>query len=39
MLRWIYIQLIWLHPAPFRWRFGDDMLDDFDRAALRDTPR
>ena len=32
MLRWLYIQLIWLHPAPFRWRFGDDMLDDFDRA-------
>jgi hypothetical protein len=39
MLRWLYIQLIWLHPAPFRWRFGDDMLDDFDRAALRDKPR
>jgi hypothetical protein len=35
MLRWLYIQLIWLHPATFRWRFGDDMLDDFDRAALR----
>src|SRR5687768_3692026 len=39
MLRWLYIQLIWLHPAPFRWRFGDDMLDDFDRAALRDQLR
>jgi uncharacterized protein (TIGR03435 family) len=39
MLRWLYIQLIWLHPAPFRWRFGDDMLDDFDRARLRDKPR
>jgi hypothetical protein len=39
MLRWLYIQFIWLHPAPFRWRFGDDMLDDFDRAALRDKPR
>lgn len=39
MLRWLYIQLIWLHPAPFRWRFGDDMLDDFDRAPLRDKPR
>ena len=39
MLRWLYIQLIWLHPAPFRWRFGDDMLDDFDRAALRSRPR
>jgi hypothetical protein len=35
MLRWLYIQLIWLHPAPFRWRFGDDMLDDFERAANR----
>src|SRR4051812_48079871 len=39
MLRWLYIRLIWLHPAPFRWRFGDDMLDDFDRAMLRDKPR
>jgi hypothetical protein len=39
MLRWLYIQLIWLHPAPFRWRFGDDMLDDFDRSALRAKPR
>ena len=39
MVRWLYIQLIWLHPAPFRWRFGDDMLDDFDRAALRDKPQ
>ena len=35
MLRWLYIQLIWLHPAPFRWRFGDDMLDDFDLAPNR----
>jgi EF hand len=35
MLRWLYIQFIWLHPAPFRWRFGDDMLDDFDRASNR----
>jgi len=35
MLRWLYIQLIWLHPASFRWRFGDDMLDDFDRARRR----
>ena len=35
MLRWLYIQFIWLHPAPFRWRFGDDMLDDFDRAPNR----
>jgi hypothetical protein len=39
MPRWLYIQLIRLHPAPFRWRFGDDMLDDFDRAGLRDKPR
>jgi len=39
MLRWLYIQLIWLHPAPFRWRFGDDMLDDFDRAPNRVKPR
>jgi len=39
MLRWLYIQFIWLHPAPFRWRFGDDMLDDFDRAPFRDKPR
>jgi hypothetical protein len=39
MLRWLYIQLIRLHPAPFRWRFGDDMLDDFDRSALRAKPR
>ncbi len=39
MLRWLYIQLIWLHPAPFRWRFGDDMLDDFDRSVLRAKPR
>jgi hypothetical protein len=39
MLRWLYIQLIWLHPAPFRWQFGDDMLDDFDRSTLRAKPR
>ena len=35
MLRWLYIQLIWLHPAPFRWRFGDQMLDIFDGAVRR----
>jgi len=35
MLRWLYIQLIWLHPAPFRWRFGDQMLDIFDGARRR----
>ena len=39
MLRWLYIHLIWLHPAPFRWRFGDDMLDDFVRAPGRAKPR
>jgi hypothetical protein len=39
MLRWLYIQLIWLHPAQFRWRFGDDMLDDFDRSTSRAKPR
>ena len=39
MLRWLYIQLIWMHPAPWRWQFGDDMLDDFDRSALRAKPR
>ena len=39
MLRWLYIQLLWLHPPPFRRRFGDDMLDDFDRARPRDRPR
>ena len=39
MLRWLYIQLIWLHPAPFRWRFGDDMLEDFDSAPFRNKPR
>jgi len=39
MVRWLYIQLIWLHPAPFRWRFGDDMLDDFDRAPDGARPR
>ena len=35
MLRWLYIQLIWLHPAPFRWRFGDQMLDIFEGAATQ----
>ena len=35
MLRWLYIQLIWLHPAPFRWQFGDQMLEIFDGAARR----
>ncbi len=35
MLRWLYIQLIWLHPAPFRWRFGDQMLDIFEGSGRR----
>ncbi|HEV2447383.1 MAG TPA: hypothetical protein VGS58_15740 [Candidatus Sulfopaludibacter sp.] len=39
MLRRLYLRLIWLHPAPFRWRFGGDMLDDFDRAPWRARPR
>jgi len=39
MLRWLYIRLIWLHPVLFRRRFGDEMLDDFDRTGLRDIPR
>jgi hypothetical protein len=33
MLRWLYIQLIRLHPGPFRRQFGDQMLDIFDDAA------
>jgi hypothetical protein len=35
MLRRLYIQLIRLHPALFRCRFGDEMLDDFDCAPNR----
>jgi len=30
MLRWMYIRLLWWHPAAFRWRFGDEMLACFD---------
>lgn len=30
MLRWLYIQLLWAHPAVFRQRFGDEMLEAFD---------
>ena len=30
MLRWIYIQLLWAHPAEFRYRFCDGMLEVFD---------
>ena len=33
MLRWLYIRILWSHPAPFRQRFGDEMLESFDRAA------
>jgi Ca2+-binding EF-hand superfamily protein len=33
MLRWLYIQLLWLHPPRFRARFGDEMLAIFDQAA------
>lgn len=35
MLRWMYIRLLWWHPAAFRWRFGDEMLESFDTAADR----
>jgi Ca2+-binding EF-hand superfamily protein len=30
MLRWLYIRLLWAHPAPFRSRFGEEMLEAFD---------
>lgn len=30
MLRWLYIQLLRAHPAEFRHRFGDEMLEAFD---------
>jgi hypothetical protein len=30
MLRWLYIQMLWAHPAGFRHRFGDEMLEAFD---------
>jgi hypothetical protein len=30
MLRWLYIQLLLVHPAEFRRRFGDEMLEAFD---------
>ncbi len=32
MLRWLYIQVLWAHPAQFRQRFGDEMLEVFDLA-------
>jgi len=33
MMRWLYIQLLWAHPAEFRRRFGDEMLEAFDLSA------
>jgi len=33
MLRWFYIQLLLAHPAEFRRRFGDEMLEAFDLSA------
>lgn len=33
MTRRIYIWLLWLHPAIFRQRFGDEMLAIFDQSA------
>ena len=33
MIRWLYIQLIWMHPVRFRHRFGDEMLGIFDQSA------
>jgi hypothetical protein len=35
MLRWMYIQLLWMHPPAFRSRFGDEMLADFDESTRR----
>ncbi|HWQ52222.1 MAG TPA: EF-hand domain-containing protein [Bryobacteraceae bacterium] len=32
MLRRLYIQMLWAHPAQFRYRFCDEMLEIFDRA-------
>jgi Ca2+-binding EF-hand superfamily protein len=31
MLRWLYIRLLSAHPAEFRQRFGEDMLEAFDQ--------
>jgi len=31
MLRWLYIRLLSAHPAEFRNRFGEDMLEGFDQ--------
>jgi Ca2+-binding EF-hand superfamily protein len=33
MMRWLYIQLLWMHPRTFRQRFGDEMLGIFDQSA------
>ncbi len=33
MLRWFYIQLLLAHPAEFRRRFGEEMLEAFDLSA------
>ncbi|HEV2688434.1 MAG TPA: hypothetical protein VGV35_07760, partial [Bryobacteraceae bacterium] len=33
MFRWLYVWLLRLHPAPFRQRFGDEMLQIFDSEA------
>jgi len=33
MLRWLYIRLLFAHPAVFRRRFGDEMLEAFDLSA------
>jgi len=35
MLRFVYRGLLWLHPAFFRERFGDEMLSIFDQATGR----
>jgi hypothetical protein len=38
MLRHLYVWLLQLHPAAFRQRFGDEMLEIFDNARnLRST--
>jgi hypothetical protein len=40
MVRWLYIRLLWAHPAEFRRRFGDEMLEAFDLSAgFRETVR
>lgn len=38
MLRSLYIQLLRLHPAPFRQRYGDEMLSIYDEAARSGRP-